>query len=287
MGRRRILPIAALGDFVPTTAPQQINRIDTQRSITFSITPPPEVPLQDAVDDIESTIASLTEQGAIDPTVVARTAGSADKLSEVRGALLGNWTGLNWQSAKSLLSSRMFLAVLIVFLVMAALFESFLYPLVILFAVPLATVGGFMGLFLVHSFNPQQQLDTLTMLGFVILIGVVVNNAILIVHQALNFMRRKEEVEPGVFEEIEPMEPRDAIRESVRTRMRPIFMTTTTSVCGMLPLVLMGGSGSELYKGLGSVVVGGLLVATLFTLVVVPLLLSLVIGARRKLIGGV
>ncbi len=183
----------------------------------------------------------------------------------------------------------MFLALLIVFLVMAALFESFLYPLVILFAVPLATVGGFMGLFLMHWFNPAQQLDTLTMLGFVILIGVVVNNAILIVHQTLNFMRpdQQEEVAPGKFEPIEPLPPREAIRESVRTRIRPIFMTTTTSVCGMLPLVLMGGSGSELYKGLGSVVVGGLLVATVFTLVVVPLLLSLVINTRQKLMGAV
>jgi HAE1 family hydrophobic/amphiphilic exporter-1 len=286
-GQTRVLPMSALGTFVEATAPQQINRIDTQRSITFSITPPPEMPLAVAVQDIEDTVASLAEQGAIPPTVRARTAGSADKLSEVRGALLGDWSGWNWQSVTSLLSSRMFLAVLIVFLVMAALFESFLYPLVILFAVPLATVGGFIGLAIMHAFNPAQQLDTLTMLGFVILIGVVVNNAILIVHQGLNFMRpRKEEVEPGKFEEIEPMAPREAIREAVRTRIRPIFMTTTTSVCGMLPLVLMGGSGSELYKGLGSVVVGGLIVATLFTLVVVPLLFSLVLQGRRKLMGG-
>jgi HAE1 family hydrophobic/amphiphilic exporter-1 len=287
-GQARVLPISALGDFVPTTAPQQINRVDGLRSINFSITPPPEMPLAVAVRDIQETVAQLDEQGAIARDVVARTAGTADKLTEVRGALLGQWNGLNWASIQSLLSSRMFLALLIVFLVMAALFESFLYPLVILFAVPLATVGGFIGLAIMHAVNPTQQLDTLTMLGFVILIGVVVNNAILIVHQALNFMRpRREEVAPGEFEDIEPMPPREAIRESVRTRIRPIFMTTTTSVCGMLPLVLMGGSGSELYKGLGSVVVGGLLVATVFTLVVVPLLLSLVIETRQRLVGGV
>ncbi|MEM6458634.1 MAG: efflux RND transporter permease subunit [Planctomycetota bacterium] len=286
-GTARVVPISALGDFVPTTAPQQINRVDTQRSITFSVTPPPDVALATAVEDIEATLADLDERGAILPGVVARTAGSADKLAEVRGALLGNWTGLNLDSLGSLLSSRMFLAVLIVFLVMAALFESFLYPLVILFAVPLATVGGFLGLALAHAANPEQQLDTLTMLGFVILIGVVVNNAILIVHQTLNFMRpRKEEIAPGQFEDVEPMAAREAIRESVRTRFRPIFMTTTTSVCGMLPLVLMGGSGSELYRGLGSVVVGGLIVATVFTLVVVPLLLSLVIQGRQRLLGS-
>ena len=161
---------------------------------------------------------------------------------------------------------------------MAALFESFLYPMVIMFSVPLATIGGFIGLALVHSVDDSQQLDTLTMLGFVILIGIVVNNAILIVHQALNFMRGEGE---GQGDTTGAMPPREAIRESVRTRIRPIFMTTATSVCGMLPLVLMPGSGSELYKGLGSVVVGGLIVSTLFTLIVVPLLFSLVLDARQ------
>ncbi len=84
-------------------------------------------------------------------------------------------------------------------------------------------------------------------------------------------------------DEVEKMPPREAIRESVRTRIRPIFMTTLTSVCGMLPLVLMPGSGSELYRGLGSVVVGGLVVATVFTLIVVPLLFSLVLDLRRAI----
>src|SRR5690606_7934936 len=117
-------------------------------------------------------------------------------------------------------TSRMFLALLVTYLLMAALFESFLYPLVIMFTVPLATIGGFIGLRITHTFVPSQQLDTLTMLGFVILIGVVVNNAILLVHQALNFMR-------GI-EVDAPLPHREAIRESVRTRIRPIFMTTLT-----------------------------------------------------------
>ena len=127
---------------------------------------------------------------------------------------------------------------------------------------------------------PTQQLDVLTMLGFVILIGVVVNNAILIVHQSLNFMKgHAEEGEDA----IEPMKPSEAIAESVRTRIRPIFMGTMTSVGGMLPLVLMPGAGSEIYRGLGSVVVGGLLVSTVFTLVLVPLLLGLVIDMSQGL----
>ena len=83
----------------------------------------------------------------------------------------------------------------------------------------------------------------------------------------------------------QPLPPHQAITEAVHTRMRPVFMTTLTSVFGMLPLVLMPGSGSELYKGLGSVVVGGLLVATVFTLVVVPLVFSLVLDAKSHLLG--
>lgn len=193
-------------------------------------------------------------------------------------------------SMPHLMLARFIWSLAVTYLLMCALFESFVYPFVIMFSVPLAVVGGFVALKIVHDItasNPiiaTQQLDVLTMLGFVILIGVVVNNAILLVHQALNFMR-------GVAEEgaepIEPMAPAEAISESVRTRVRPIFMSTMTSVGGMLPLVLMPGAGSEMYRGLGSVVVGGLLVSTVFTLVLVPLLLGLVIdmthGARELL----
>jgi len=111
------------------------------------------------------------------------------------------------------------------------------------------------------------------MLGFIILVGTVVNNAILIVHQSLNHMREDE------------MGPQEAIVESVRNRIRPIFMSVSTSVCGMLPLVLFPGAGSELYRGLGSVVVGGLVVSTFFTLFLVPALFSLVLEARSALVA--
>ncbi|MEL7472929.1 MAG: efflux RND transporter permease subunit, partial [Planctomycetota bacterium] len=181
--------------------------------------------------------------------------------------------GVAWQP--QLLLARFVWALLVTYLLMAALFESFVYPFVIMFTVPLAVVGGFAGLAWVHAVTmadptkQPQMLDVLTMLGFVILIGVVVNNAILLVHQALHFMRGSEGQEP--------MDPSRAIAESVRTRVRPIFMSTMTSVGGMLPLVLAPGAGSEMYRGLGSVVVGGLIVSTIFTLLLAPLLLSLTI----------
>jgi hydrophobic/amphiphilic exporter-1 (mainly G- bacteria), HAE1 family len=180
-----------------------------------------------------------------------------------------------------LLTARFVWALAVTYLLMCALFESFVYPFVIMFTVPLAIVGGFAGLRIVHNVsvaNPviaPQNLDVLTMLGFVILVGVVVNNAILIVHQTLNFMK-------GAGGE-DPMEANEAVERAVRTRVRPIFMSTLTSVGGMLPLVLFPGAGSEMYKGLGSVVVGGLIVSTVFTLVLVPLLLSAVIEMQEAL----
>jgi len=173
--------------------------------------------------------------------------------------------------------SRGILALLIIYLLMAALFESFLYPFVIMFSVPLAAVGGLAALRVVHEVSlydvcsPIQQLDVLTMLGFVILIGIVVNNAILIVHQALNFQRE------------EGLSAAEAVKRSVATRTRPIVMTALTSVFGMAPLVVMTGAGSELYRGLGSVVLGGLLVSTVFTLVVVPATFTLVLDFQAWL----
>lgn len=275
------IPLSAIAKQRRVDSPQSIQRIEERRAVTLAVSPPDNVPLEQATADIKAVVESLRGDGKpIPKTIEVDYAGSASKLDDVKTAMLGKWTGFNAESFFSLGTSRMFIALLVTFLLMAALFESFLYPLVIMFSVPLATVGGFIGLALVRIANPDQQLDTLTMLGFVILIGVVVNNAILLVHQALNFMRGLGE---GEGDDTAKMAPREAIRASVRTRIRPIFMTTATSVAGMLPLVLMPGSGSELYRGLGSVVVGGLVVSTVFTLVVVPLLFSLMLDFRTGL----
>ena len=121
---------------------------------------------------------------------------------------------------------------------------------------------------LADRYMPVQNMDVLTILGFVILAGVVVNNAILIVHQTLNLLN-DESVPPS-----ERPSQKEAIAQAVQSRVRPILMSTLTSVGGMLPLVLLPGSGSELYRGLGAVVVGGLAVSTVFTLILVPAVLS-------------
>jgi HAE1 family hydrophobic/amphiphilic exporter-1 len=152
---------------------------------------------------------------------------------------------------------------------MSALFGNFVYPLIIMFILPLAAVGGLLGLKLVNWFIAPQPFDILTMLGFIILVGVVVNNAILIVHQALNNVR------------LEGMSHREAVLTSTRTRLRPIYMSATTSIFGMLPLVLIPGPGSEFYRGLGSVVLGGLAISTIFTVLVIPALLMFAIKMER------
>ena len=279
-GERGTIPLSHVAAISRGGSPQEIRRIEERRAVTVTVTPPDDVALEQAMADIRARVAEMRDAGEIDPAVGIDLAGSASDLDEVQEAMLGSWQGFNLASLQSIGLSRIFIALIVTYLLMAALFESWLYPFVIMFAVPLATVGGFIGLAAMHAWNPEQQLDVLTMLGFVILIGIVVNNAILIVHQALNFMRGLGE---GEGDDQGVLLAREAIRASVRSRIRPIFMTTFTSACGMLPLVLMPGSGSELYKGLGSVVVGGLVFATIFTLVVVPLLLSLVLDAQAWL----
>lgn len=255
-----------------TNAPEEIKRVNRQRAVTLEVTPKPGVPLQKAIDDLKGKIQELKKSYAIKPGVEVNLAGSASKLEEVKEALLGNGT------PKGLVTSALFLALVVVYLLMVVLFQNWIYPLVIMFTVPLATFGGFIGLYIVNYWSkldrymPVQNMDVLTILGFVILAGVVVNNAILIVEQTLNFKK----LNPDISH-------REAISMGTQSRIRPIMMSMLTSVGGMLPLVVMPGSGSELYRGLGAVVVGGFLVSTIFTLVLIPALLGLVFDVQNRL----
>ena len=256
----QVVQLADVARMERITVPEVVKHVNRQRAVTLEVTPPVGMPLQEAIEQIEGTVMGLQQGGAIAPGVEVAMAGSAGKLNDIRNALFGDGTLLGTAT------SSMVLASVVIYLLMVVLFQSWLYPLVILVSVPLATLGGFAGLKAVHLWSvsdrymPIQNMDVLTILGFVILAGVVVNNAILIVHQALNF---RAQGDVGAL---------TAVRRSVESRVRPIAMSTLTSVGGMLPLVLMPGSGSELYRGLGAVVVGGLLVSTIFTLVLVPIL---------------
>ncbi len=263
----QLTTVGNIADVKLVAGPEQINHIERERSIVIQVIPPVEMALEEAMDVIrEKILEPLKEGGTLGRLYNIRLSGTADDLTETYQALKWNFL----------------LAFTITYLLMAALFESFLYPLVIIFTVPFAAAGGFLGLSLVNNFVAYQPLDVLTMLGFVILIGVVVNNAILVVHQALNFMRGTEQPDSLERESEQGLSIREAIRESVKIRVRPIMMTTLTTLFGLFPLVVSSGAGSELYRGIGSVVLGGLLVSTVFTLIVIPALFTLVMDAQHK-----
>jgi HAE1 family hydrophobic/amphiphilic exporter-1 len=217
--------------------------------VTLEIRPAAGVPLEAALDTLRDKVIEPLQAAGLPPGIKLGLSGTADKLTQT-------WRAMQWQLA---------LSVAIVYLVMAVLFESFVYPLIILLSVPLAAAGGVAGLVALNNYH-FQPLDMLTLLGFVILVGIVVNNAILLVHQTLYHLR-----EDG-------MAAIEAILEATRNRIRPIFMSTLTSVVGMLPLVVSPGAGSELYRGLGSVVVGGLALSAILTLLVVPPMLAMLLG---------
>ena len=251
----RLVTLGSVARISLVNGPQVINHSERQRTVTIRVTPSEQMSLEAAMESIQSDILGpMRQQGKLGGLYRAALSGTADKLAQAGRELRWNFL----------------LVLVITYLLMAALFESFLYPFVIMFSVPLAALGGFLGLATMNLFS-YQALDMLTMLGFVILVGTVVNNAILIVHQSLNHMRE------------EGLAPREAIRESVSNRIRPIFMSVSTSVCAMLPLVLFPGAGSELYRGLGSVVMGGLILSTVFTLFLVPALFSLTLDIRSAL----
>ena len=251
-----IVPVSSLAKVELTNGPTQIRHKERRRAITLKITPRSDIPLETALATMQREVIGKLEAQGLPTGVTIRMSGTAEKLDETWSAMQG----------------QLVIAIILVYLVMAVLFESFIYPLIILLSVPLAAAGGVGGLSILNLYYPQK-LDMLTMLGFVILIGIVVNNAILLVHQTLVHIRQ------------DGMSAPDAIVEATRNRIRPIFMSTLTSVFGMLPLVMLPGAGSELYRGLGSVVVGGLSVSALLTLLVIPPMLAIVVGpleARRQ-----
>jgi multidrug efflux pump subunit AcrB len=159
------------------------------------------------------------------------------------------------------MGNNLLLAVLILFMIMAAMFRSFRDSLLVLLAMPLAMAGGVLALRAMNLFV-NQAMDLLTMIGFIILLGLVVNNSILLVMQTRTAQR-------------EGVELTDAISNAVRTRARPIFMSTLTSIFGMMPLMLVPGVGSQIYRGLATVIIGGMFLSLVFTLILIPAALKL------------
>jgi len=257
----RAVSLESVADVVPASGPEQINRRERLRAITISVTPDVMTPIELAMENIQAQIvAPILADPKLAGDYNVTLSGTADKLNSTWLSIRGN----------------LLLAVVITYLVIAALFESWIYPLIIMLSVPLGAVGGIIGLwglnkYLLFTTGGVQQLDMFTMVGFIILVGTVVNNPILIIEQALQNMREAK------------MDPRSAIMDSVESRIRPIFMTALIGLLGLLPLVISPGAGSELYRGLGSVTLGGLVFSTFFTLFFIPALFSLCLDAQSGL----
>lgn len=161
-----------------------------------------------------------------------------------------------------------------------AIFTHWGYPLLIMTTIPLGVAGGIVGLALMNAVGAllpavglapiSQPFDMITMLGFLILMGTVVNNPILIVDQARRNLER------------EHMPLVEAVTAAIEARLRPIAMTTLTTLCGIAPLVLIPGEGTELYRGVGAIVLFGLLGAAIVTLTFLPAMLIFVLSLVRR-----
>lgn len=246
--------LSDVADIREAEGPTRIAHLDRDRSITLTVNLKDEVALQTAIDTVNAeVIHKIRQRLPLGYSIDA--SGQAKDLDRT-------WGSLKWS---------FLLAIIMTYLLMCSLYESFTYPFVILFSIPPAMVGGVLGLRILHTIEPTVKMDVIAMLGFIIMAGIVVNAAILLVEQALNHMR-------------EGMDPQDAIIESARNRLRPIFMTAS-SLLGFLPLVMSSGAGSELYRGMGAVQLGGMLLSTLFTLILVPTVFSLWLDVQATLRG--
>ena len=259
-----VLPVSALADVTETVDTDVIRRLDGRRTVTLNIIPPRSVALETGVATVErEVLETMRDAGAIPASVSVDISGASDQLQATREALSSNYV----------------VAILISYLLLVAIFTHWGYPLLILTAVPLGIAGGIAGLWLLNvagGWLPligieaiRQPFDMITMLGFLILVGTVVNNPILIVHEALTNRRGG-------------MAVAESVSEAVRSRLRPIAMTTITTVCGLAPLVLIPGEGTELYRGVGAIVLFGLLGTAIVTVTFLPALTATVLRLTER-----
>ena len=261
----QILPLNALADLVESQNSNSVRRVDGNRTVTVYIIPPRDVALETAEAAVrEQLLPVLWREGKIAQGIKVSISGAADQL----------------EATKASLSSNFVIALVLSYLLLVAIFTHWRYPMFILATVPLGMAGGLLGLVLVNGINAvlasmgmdayHQPFDMITMLGFLILLGTVVNNPILIVDQTRRFV-----IEQG-------MQVKDAVLQAVKKRLKPILMSTATTIFGLAPLVLLPGEGTELYRGVGVIVLSGILVSTLLSLTFLPALLVSVVKDNNE-----
>jgi len=233
----RPIPLEAVADIVVDTGPGEIRRMDQER-VALVTANLAYGDLGSAADDVNAIIARTP----VPAGTVVRLAGQNEEMST---------------SFKSL-QFALLLAVFLVYLVMASQFESFLHPFVIMFTIPLALIGAVLALLITGS-----TISVVVLIGAILLAGIVVNNAIVLI-DLINQLRAR------------GMAKMEAIMEGGRLRLRPILMTTLTTTLGLLPLAMGFGEGAEIRSPMAITVIGGLTVSTVLTLIVIPVVYSLV-----------
>ena len=228
--------LGTVAEVVAATGPSEIHRAD-QRRVAIVSANLRDIDLGTAIREVEAMVAG----NPLGTDIAMRIGGQGQELGE---------------SIRSLLFAFA-LAVFLVYLVMASQFESLLHPFVILFTIPLALVGAVAALLLTGS-----PASVVVFIGLILLVGLVVKNAIILIDK-VNQLR-----EEGVAK-------REALVEGARSRLRPIMMTTLCAVFGFLPLALAFGEGAEVRSPMATTVIGGLLVSTLLTLLVIPIVYDL------------
>jgi multidrug efflux pump subunit AcrB len=236
--------VGELTELRQTVGPSQLVRINGRRTVSVQFEPPEDMTLDEAIEVLETQVEPKVREGMA-PKVQLSYAGSVNDLHEALAAMGQNFL----------------LALVILFALMAALFRSMRDSLLVMAVIPVSVAGGILALRVIGLFG-FQALDLLTMIGFIILLGLVVNAAILLVDQTRARERH------GVPR-------RQAVLEALETRARPIVLSTLTAVLGMAPLIFMPGLGAEIYRGLAAVVAGGMTIGTIFTWVLMPSLLRL------------
>jgi len=251
-----IQSIGELTEIRRTVGPTRLIRVNGQRTLTLQVTPPPEMTVQEALDTLRDVVSPQLRESVPDNVSFAYR-GTADRL----------------EGAFSTMKANLAIAAMVLFFVLAAMFRSLRDGALVMLSMPLAVAGGVVALRVLNLFT-TQAMDLLTTIGFLILLGLVVNNAILLVMQTRTAQRSG-------------MDLSDAVANAVRVRARPIYMSTLTSIFGMLPLMVVPGVGSQIYRGLATVIIGGMFVSAIFTLILMPSILRLppLVGWIRRNAG--
>lgn len=240
-----LVPLGDLATISTVLGPNAIVRFDRNRAYSLLVNPPEGMSLDTLINELKTKVepglkALLPADGTI------KYAGSAEDLADALGTIGGNFL----------------VAIALLMMILAGLFRSILDAFLVVVSILTACAGGMIGIAILNAIK-FQPLDLLGMIGFIILLGLVVNNAILLVAQTRKAQSRG-------------MNRVDAVQQTLKLRLRPIFMSTLTSLFGMLPLLVFPGAGSEIYRGMAAAIVGGMSISTVFTLLLLPSLLQLV-----------